>query len=282
VQIVGIPWPSRHSLIAKTDIRFKNSQEIVEYLSSSVASIIHDLAEQLDPTLPAVLAGHLTVSEGIFSGSERIAILGSDPILFPSQLAIEPFDYVALGHLHRFQDLNRGGRCPIVYSGSLERIDFGERNDTKGFCYITIDDAKKTAYSFIHTPSRPMIQCDVQLNREENQTEQILRALRMHDLTDAIVKIVYHIPEEMNDLVELSVVQSACKAAWHVASITPIHKPKLRERRAQVSVQMGDEELLLQYLKMKQCSDEKIEHLLKKAENLKIKYEEMLHSAEGA
>ncbi|MBM3894240.1 exonuclease SbcCD subunit D [Candidatus Dependentiae bacterium] len=281
VQIVGIPWPSRHSLIAKTDLRFKNSQEIVEYLSSSVASIIQDLAAQLDPFVPAVLAGHLTVSEGIFSGSERTAILGSDPILFPSQLAIEPFDYVALGHLHRFQDLNRGGRCPIVYSGSLERIDFGERNDTKGFCHVKIDEHKKTTYSFIHTPTRPMIQCDVQLHKDENQTQQIIAALRLHDLKDAIVKIVYHIPEDMNDVVELPAIQAACKDAWYVSSITPVHKPKQREKRAQVSVQMDDDELLRQYLKMKNCSPEILDSLLKKAENLKARYEEIQTLSEG-
>jgi len=274
VQIVGIPWPSRHSVVARTDIRFKNSGEIVDFLSSSVASIIKSLASQLDPKLPAVLAGHLTVSEGIFSGSERTAILGSDPILLPSQLAIEPFDYVALGHLHRFQDLNKNGRCPIVYSGSLERIDFGERNDTKGFCYIEIDDTKKTSYSFIPTPTRTMIQCDVFFKPEENQTQQILNALKMHELSSAIVKIVYHIPDGMNDLVEINLVQAACRDAWYLASIIPVHKPKIREKRAHVSIEMNDDELLMHYLKMKQCSDEKIESLVQKSISLKAIQEE--------
>jgi len=54
---------------------------------------------------------------------EKCAVFGSDPIFLPSQLAIEPFDYVALGHLHRHQNLNPKGYPSIVYSGSVERID---------------------------------------------------------------------------------------------------------------------------------------------------------------
>lgn len=266
VQIVGIPWPSRHSLIARTDVRFKNSGEIVEYLAQAVGHIIKDLAAELDPNLPAVLAGHLTVSEGIFSGSERTAILGSDPILLPSQLAIEPFDYVALGHLHRFQDLNVNGRCPIVYSGSLERIDFGERNDTKGFCAVQISDDKKTSYSFIHTPTRPMLQFDIKLKADENQTRQVLDALARHELQGAIIKIVYHVPEGIPDAVDISVVQHACKNAWFIASITPVHKVKVREKRAEVGIGMGEEQLLDAYLGMKNVPLDKRERVLKKAQ----------------
>lgn len=275
VQIVGIPWPSRHSLIARTDVRFKNSGEIVEYLADAVGHIIQELAAQLDPELPAVLAGHLTVSEGIFSGSERTAILGSDPILMPSQLAIEPFDYVALGHLHRFQDLNVNGRCPIVYSGSLERIDFGERNDTKGFCSVVIGPNKKTSYSFIHTPTRPMIQVDIKLVADSNQTKQVLDALGKHEMRGAIVKIVYHVPEGASDAVDTSLVQAACKNAWHIASITPVHKLKVREKRAEVSIAMSEEDLLVAYLKMKNAPQEKIDRILQKAHQIRADVEKV-------
>ncbi len=273
VQIVGIPWPSRHSLIAKTDVRFKNSQEIVEYLAQSVAQIIVSLAEQLDPSLPAILAGHLTVSEGIFSGSERTAILGSDPILLPSQLAVEPFDYVALGHLHRFQDLNPKGRCPIVYSGSPERIDFGERNDVKGFCSVVIDN-KKTSYTFIKTPTRPMLQVECQLSGDANQTKQVLDELSKHDLTDAIVKVVYHVPEHANDLVDVSLIQQACQRAWCVASIVPVHKPKVREKRLEVVANMTEEELLRAYCKNKNIPPELTDRVLHKALEVRSLFEQ--------
>ena len=108
----------------------------------------------IDPAIPAVLAGHLTVSSGIFSGSEKRAIYGTDPVFLPSQLAIVPFDYVALGHLHRYQNLNPHGYPAVVYSGSIERIDFGERKEEKGFCWVTIHEKNSTTHEFIPTPIR--------------------------------------------------------------------------------------------------------------------------------
>ena len=67
-------------------------------------------------------------------------------MLMPSQLAIQPFDYVALGHLHRHQNLNESGYPAVVYSGSIERIDFGERKEEKGFCLVSIPEKGKANY----------------------------------------------------------------------------------------------------------------------------------------
>src|SRR5690606_17073326 len=99
VNIVGIPWPTRNTISIADQHKEKSAQELTEYISKAVAHIITDHAKKLDPTLPAVLAAHITVSTGIFSGSEKRAIYGNDPMLMPSQLALSPFDYVALGHL---------------------------------------------------------------------------------------------------------------------------------------------------------------------------------------
>lgn len=40
---------------------------------------ITELTEQLEENIPKILAGHLTVAEAVFSGSETYALLGSDP-----------------------------------------------------------------------------------------------------------------------------------------------------------------------------------------------------------
>ncbi len=134
VQIVGIPWPARNNVVTHDEHRMKSATEITSYLSERVGQLINQLAQQIDETIPAVLAGHLTVSSGIFSGSEKCAIFGTDPIFLPSQLALPQFDYVALGHLHRYQNLNPSGKPSVVYAGSIERVDFGERKEEKSFC----------------------------------------------------------------------------------------------------------------------------------------------------
>jgi exonuclease SbcD len=93
---------------------------------------------KLDPDLPAVLAVHASIS-GATYGSERSIMLGQDLVLDQSALHAENFDYVAVGHIHRHQTVGRSD-VPIVYPGSIERIDFGEVREEKGFVLVTIDD----------------------------------------------------------------------------------------------------------------------------------------------
>ncbi|MDR3549809.1 MAG: hypothetical protein P4L31_00200, partial [Candidatus Babeliales bacterium] len=218
--------------------------------SQAVSHIIADMAKKLDPSIPAVLGSHMTVSSGVFSGSEKRAIYGNDPVLLPSQLAIEPFDYIALGHLHRFQNLNPHG-IPIVYSGSIERVDFGERKEDKGFCVVTIHDKTKTTFEFIKSPMRPFIQIEVTLHNERNQTDQILDAIAKHNIDDAVIKILYHVPVDRKDFVELKIIQRALSTAMYVVGIIPIHQAVKREARAAMKTTMDLPTLLDTYFETK-------------------------------
>lgn len=265
VNVVGIPWPSRTSIAINSKHVLKTAAEITEYISKAVSSIIKDFASQLDPSVPAVLAGHLTVSSGVFSGSEKRAIYGNDPLFLPSQLAIPPLDYVALGHLHRHQDLNPHGNTPIVYAGSIERIDFGERKEDKGFCLVTIHNKGQTTYEFIKTPMRPFIQIEVELSADRNQTDQLLEAIAQHAIKDAIVKILYHVPVGKKDMVDLKAIQKACQEAMYVVGITPIHPIQTRERRASLNVEMDIACLLASYFESKPEFKEKKDDLTQKA-----------------
>ncbi len=270
VQIVGIPWPTRNTLALSDKHIFKSALQITEYISNAVGKIITSYAEKLDPTIPAVLAGHLTVSSGVFSGSEKRAIYGTDPVLLPSQLAIAPFDYVGLGHLHRYQNLNPHGHPAVVYSGSIERVDFGERKEDKGFCLVTIESKQKTTHEFITTPMRPFVQIEVELGAGD-QTKQIIDALSQHNLDGAVVKILYHVPAGKTDHVDLQAVERACLHAMHIVGIYPIRTHAAREMRAALKIDMDFATLLSTYFDGKPELKEKKQSLIEKALQL---YEE--------
>ncbi|KKP36148.1 MAG: Nuclease SbcCD, D subunit [candidate division TM6 bacterium GW2011_GWF2_32_72] len=277
IQIVGIPWPTRNNLATSEKHMHKNSEQITQYISESVTALIHNYAKQLDASIPSILAAHLTVANGIFSGSEKRAIYGTDPVFLPSDLAIKPFDYVALGHLHRHQNLNPNGYPNLVYSGSIERVDFGERKEKKGFCLISIQEKNKTSYEFIETPTRNFIQVDVKLIKGEDQTKQILNALSKYNLNDAILKIIYHIPEGCADKVDLKEINTACANVMELVGAIPIRTQTERIFRASVKTEMTLEELLANYFNSKPELKCKKEALIKRAMELQ---EEALSKAD--
>jgi DNA repair protein SbcD/Mre11 len=268
IQIVGIPWPTRNNLITKEEYRLKNNNEITQAISEKVGAIIQKFAQSLDPTLPTILTGHLMVKNGQFSGTEKHSILGNDPTLLVSQLAIKPFDYVALGHLHKHQNINKKG-IPVVYSGSIEKIDFGEINDVKGFCKVTINKNKQCKHTFVPLSSRKMIKIELTIKTKQKQTEQIIKKIEQHDINGAIVKIIYHLEENIPDNIDLLEIQRKCFNALCLVNIIPVHKTITRTIRSNIGKAMKFEELLKHYFYKKKSLSISQELLLKRALDLK-------------
>lgn len=275
VQIVGIPWPNRSNITIAQQNSSKSSTMLTDYIAESIGIIIQDFARKLDPTLPAILAGHLTVSSGIFSGSEKRAIYGNDPVLLPSQLAIPPFDYVALGHLHRYQNLNPNGYPALIYSGSIERVDFGERKEDKGFCVVTYEKKGTTNHAFIKTPMRPFIQIEVKLTTLSDQTEQLLNELQKFQISDAVVKIIYHVPTGVKDTVDLQKIVHACSQALYLVSITPVRSLESREKRSAMNNSMDFLAVLETYFSAKNELKDKKNELIQKTMDLHNEFSDL-------
>ncbi len=279
VSIVGIPWPSRATVNLNQSITAR-AEDISELISTTLADYIAQTAQELDPTLPAILVGHLTVSSGIFSGSEKRALYGSDPLFLPSQLALFPFDYVALGHLHRYQNLNSSGYPAVVYSGSIERIDFGERKEDKGFCLVDIPAKGKAYHQFIPIPIRPFIQISGSLPATTNSlsaddhTTYMLERIAAQNITDAVVKIIYTIPEGIRDTVDKGALHAACKSAHHVAAIMPIKQAAARRTRVDhLSIDMSFDALLNAYFAAKPEYQQHKERIIARAQALLHEHE---------
>lgn len=92
-----------------------------------VRNIVDHLHGGYDPDGVNLMTAHLTCTGGAFGGGERMA---QSIFEYHVPAAIFPIDthYVALGHLHRRQELPAG--CPVHYSGSPLAVDFGEEENT--------------------------------------------------------------------------------------------------------------------------------------------------------
>lgn len=233
LQVAGLPWPTRHYLRADEAYRELPQEDMAREVARLSARQILDLAADIDGESPAVLLAHVAVAGARLSGSERTAIIGADPALLVSDLANPAFDYVALGHVHRYQDLNPGGRPAVVYSGSLERIDFGEEHETKGCCLVAIDgSSRRASIRFVPTPARPFVTIDVEARGAADPTGVVLAAIARTDVTAAIVRVRYSVDPAGS--VDTERVRRALAGAHAIAAVAPVPLPRERQRRASV------------------------------------------------
>ena len=150
VQVASLPWLRRSGLLSKDDARNLGLEEINREMERALTKMVVSHAEKLDPAVPSILAAHLGVANATI-GSERLMAIGQEHFLMISNIANPAFDYIALGHIHKAQVINENP--PVVYSGSLERVDFGEEADDKGFYVVDIEPGprageRKVSYEF--------------------------------------------------------------------------------------------------------------------------------------
>jgi exonuclease SbcD len=255
IQVACLPWPSRNMLLPKDEYRKLSADELTRRVEEICSGIISDFADKIDPDIPSVLAAHLVTGGAVYSGSERSAMIGDDPTILTGVLANPAFDYVALGHIHRFQDLNPNGKPPVVYSGSIDRVDFSESEEEKGFCIVDIKDRsattqggnrlplfsaggskvpRETNYRFFPVPSKRFVNISVSTGPDEDPTLKILEKITEWDVRDAIVKVTYTVPEGKESLADLVKIRKALSDAFLVAGI--IRRSELPERRLRARI----------------------------------------------
>ncbi len=226
-QIAALPYLTKSSQLTKDETTEQGVQETTQAVEEKYESAIRSLVRQCgdEPTLPTVFMGHFTVSTAKIS-TTQVAYLTNEPQVSKGALAIPEFDYVALGHIHKFQDLNAGVQPPIIYAGSIERIDFGERKEAKGFVIADISRGHAD-YKFVETTTRPFVEIDVDTTIGANDpTDMVLSAIAKHDLTRSIVKLNYRIKSEDVPLLREKEIRAALAGAFMVVAA---HKEIVRE-----------------------------------------------------
>ncbi|MCK4315539.1 MAG: exonuclease SbcCD subunit D [Anaerolineae bacterium] len=265
VQVATVPYPVRQRLLAHDEYRGLSIEELDKVLEHTVTKNIEAMAAMLDPEIPAVLTAHLTVSGATF-GSERSVMIGRDAVILKSALADPAWDYVALGHVHKHQSLNDGGYPPVVYAGSLERIDFGEEGQPKGFCWVELARGEAT-WEFVEVDARPFVTVRADVRQALNPLMALQQAVVAHDLQDAVVRLILRLRADQEPLVRDRDVRGLLSDAYFVGGINREVEREARVRLGSLAPEeMTDRELLAKYLEAKNTDPERTEVLLKHAE----------------
>lgn len=227
VQIIALPWISRQSLLTKEELKQASLNEIESELRKRVDRFIEQSAAELDPNVPAVLAFHGSI-DGAVLGAERSITLGQDMVLARSIVAQAGIDYVALGHIHKHQSL--GEHPPIVYPGSIERIDFGEAKDDKG-CVIVELERGNARWQFHPLDARPFVSIEHDL-RSSSDPLGLVRTLIAHqNLARAVVRVELQASREQVVALREDEIRRMLEeaGAFHVANVTlNVERPSRR------------------------------------------------------
>ena len=170
VQVATLPYVTSSFLLTKEQYQSKSKDEIKDVLISKISGIVDYFVKKINPDIPSVLCAHISLDEAS-TGSEQELMIGKGFTVPLSSIARKEFSYVALGHIHKYQVLSK--EPPVVYSGSTERVDFGEEKDPKGFMHVTIDGPDCT-YKFIPVPTRPFFTIKADLREKENLMESLI------------------------------------------------------------------------------------------------------------
>jgi exonuclease SbcD len=266
VQIATAPYPMRNRLMSQAENKGKSIEELDKSLQEIVGDNIRALAQQLDPTLPSILTGHFTVS-GATYGSERSVMIGRDVAVLKSVLTEGAWDYVALGHIHKHQNLGDGYPA-IVYPGSLERIDFGEEKEAKGFCWIELEKGN-TTWQFVEVKARPFLTINLDVREEDDPTMATQAAIAPHDLADAIVRVNVRLRPEQDASLREKDVRASLRDADYIAAINRRADREVRERLGGLSPEgLTPKQLLHKYLFAKNVDEDRIDLLIKHAEKI--------------
>ena len=270
VDIAAIPHVSRSAILLREQYRDKTPSEIEELIGEEIDRRIAELSSELRPDVPAILAAHLTVSTAVF-GSERSALIGNEMTISPSSLASGAFDYVALGHIHKFQDLS-AGYPSIVYSGSLDRVDFGEENEDKGFCLVSLVKGM-TTYKFIKTPARPFVTINVDCKTDE-PTEEVVSEIEKRELAEAVARLRIRLPAHLKEHLRIEEIRRSLSKAHYAATVEvePMGEA-VRSRNPRLVESLGPLEALEEYILTRDDLKPRRQALLEKAKNL---YAEMV------
>lgn len=246
VQVIAMPWISRSGLMAA--VGETDADEATARVEGNVAQLIESLLGEADPSLPVILTAHASV-QGAKYGSERMVMLGADLVLPTSLVRDARLDYVALGHIHKPQDLNEGAHPPVIYPGSIERVDFGEAEDTKYFILADVARGQTKVKWRKLEEARPFIERRVRLDSSDRATETLKAALPAPEkLEDAIVKLVIEYPREFDALIDEPALRKYAERAFEFHLVKrPQTEARIRLPADQTVSSLSPLDLLDQY-----------------------------------
>ena len=212
VQVLTLPWVSRSTLMTRQDTAGLTVQQVLEKIENLITSAVQNLLAQADPDLPLILTAHASV-QGAKYGSERTVMLGHEVVFSHSLMRNKRIDYVALGHIHKHQDLNPDSHPPVIYPGSIERIDFGEAREQKGYVLADVKRGE-TTWEFVPLKTRRFIDLAIDTPSADSFMADIMDRLPdANKVAGAVCRLRLNYPRDWEPLLDENGIAEQLKEA---------------------------------------------------------------------
>ncbi|MDC0834466.1 exonuclease subunit SbcD [Geitlerinema sp. CS-897] len=218
IQVVALPWITRSTLMTRPETEGLSLAEVNQLLIDRLRIALEGEIRQLDRSIPTVFLGHLMSDKAKFGAERFLAV--SKGFTVPLSLLVRPeFDYVALGHVHKHQNLNPQNDPPVIYPGSIERVDFSEEKEDKGYVIAEVEPGS-CRWEFCALPVRSFVTVSADLSTSDNPQDTLLAAIAKYDIEDAVVRLRYKLRADQIDRIDSSVLYARLKAA-HTYTVQP-------------------------------------------------------------
>ncbi len=256
VQVIAMPWIARSGMMASLEMSAEKPDEVFANIESRISELVEGWLTDADPSLPRILTAHASV-EGATFGAERMVMLGADLVLPTALVKDTRLDYVAMGHIHKPQDVNAGYHPPVIYPGSIERVDFGEARDDKFFIIAEVTRGSTQVGWRQLTGVRPFLEKRTTLQSSENVTEFLKEAMpKSKEMDGAVVKLVVEYPREWDTLIDETALRKYAEKAFEFHLVKrPQSEARVRMDEGQMASSLSSLDLLEQYWRASKVDD---------------------------
>ncbi|MEO1352793.1 MAG: exonuclease subunit SbcD [Cyanobacteria bacterium J06635_15] len=237
VQIVTLPWLTRSTLLTRPETEGLSMVDVNYLLVDRLRVALEGEIRRLDPALPTILLAHLMTDTARY-GAERFLAVGKGFTVPMAMLARPCFDYIALGHVHKHQILS--AQPLALYPGSIERVDFSEEKEDKGYVLVELDKGHATA-EFCPLPVRRFQTIQVNVAQADDPQAMLLKAIAKTDFTDAVVRLLYKLHSDQIDQIDNAALFEALTPAHtytiHPELVSQLARPRLPELGSESSLE---------------------------------------------
>lgn len=239
-------------------------EEETQVFTDELAKVVLGLKAQCEPGVTSILSTHFTVPGCNMESGQTALFAQFEPVIYPATLKAADFDLVALGHIHRPQQLPEAGRA-VFYCGSITGLNFNDENQPRGFYIHDIDDDGEAWSEYVETPYREF----ETIRLGEDDVRAMLSAERVvvpDRLKGKIVRVLYTCSDETNKAFNKAVLEKRLYdgGVFYVSEITP-EEITTSVNRDELHGDNSPERNLAEYLAEKEKSPEDAQRIIELA-----------------